>query len=251
MNIVIDGQLVSYSDEGKGRVIVLLHGWGQTKKTFDDLARHLSKTFRVVRLDFPGFGGSSRPDDSWGVGEYAELTAKFLQKLKVESVYALIGHSFGGRVIIKGVASKLLSPDKVVLIGAAGVKASRTFKKEALKVTAKVGKAATALPVLRNLRTSLRKKLYDVAGNTDYLNAGPMRKIFINTINEDLLPYVSKITRPALLIWGENDTEAPVRDGKRMNEQLKNSTFVEIQDAGHFVYDDNLDAVTKELDRFL
>jgi pimeloyl-ACP methyl ester carboxylesterase len=252
MKILIDRQLVEYKREGQGKTVVLLHGWGASLATFDELAKYLTgRGFEVIRFDFPGFGGSPKPDDSWGVGEYAGLTAALLQKLKVKSVYALIGHSFGGRVIIKGISAKQLNPKKVVLLGAAGVKPRQTGKKLAYKAVAKVGKVLTSVPGLRSAQGRLREKLYATAGATDYLNAGSMRKVFLNTINEDLLGDVSHVLQPTLLVWGENDTETPLYQARLIKERLKTGELVVVPEAGHFVYTDDSAAVMRELDRFL
>lgn len=251
MQIMVNGQLVQYKDEGKGAVIVLLHGWGANLGSFDGIAGYLSKKFRVIRIDFPGFGGSPKPADSWGVGEYAVLTAGVLAKLEIAHVYVIGGHSFGGRVIIKGVATKVLSADKLILIDTAGVRPAASAKKSVLQVVAKSGKLVTSLPGLKKLQPALRKKLYAAAGTTDYLEAEAMQKIFLNTINEDLLPLVSHITQPALLIWGENDTETPVADAYMMMNELSDGELLVVPDAGHFVYLDDPKAVQKAIEAFV
>ena len=251
MNIVIEGQLVNYSDEGKGKVVVLLHGWGQTKATFDSLAKTLSKKYRVIRLDFPGFGSSPQPQDDWKIKDYTHLTAALLKKLKIATPHAIIGHSFGGRVIIKGFSTKELTAEKVVLIGAAGPKSSQRLKKVIFKAVAKTGKIVTALPGLRALRPKLRGKLYQAAGSTDYLNAASMQKIFLNTINEDLLPEVSAIDVPTLMIWGEHDGEVPVSVAELMKERLKKAKLTVVPSAGHFVHTDEPDVVGSEIGAFL
>ncbi len=251
MQIMVNGQLVQYKDEGKGLVIVMLHGWGSNLSTFNALSGHLTKYFRVIRIDFPGFGSSSKPDDNWGVGEYAKLVSECIEKLKLGDIYAFIGHSFGGRVIIKGIANKYLHSNKIVLIGTAGVKPAESVKKVVYKSIAKAGKVVTLFPGLKSLRPALRKKLYGAAGSTDYLNAGVMQQIFLNTINEDLLPDVHHVTQPTLLIWGENDSETPLADAQRIMHELPNGKLRVVPGAGHFVYSDNNAAVTKELDIFL
>jgi len=252
MKVLVNGQLIEYKKEGRGRTILLLHGWGDSLATFNDLTKYfVGRGFEVIRFDFPGFGGSAKPDDSWGVSEYAALTGELLKKLKVKNLYALVGHSFGGRVIIKGIASGFLDAKKVVLIGAAGVKPPKSAKKQAFKAVAKVGKAVTALPGLKNLREGLRESLYGAAGSTDYLRAGQMQQIFLNTINEDLLPEVAAMTQPTLLLWGENDSETPVRQAELIQAQLPYGTLVVVPEAGHFVFMDDPTAVTKELDGFL
>lgn len=250
MKILVDGQLVEYKNEGTGRVIVLLHGWGANLKTFDELADTLTKGFQVVRLDFPGFGSSPKPADDWDVGRYARLVGQFIDKLNLD-VYAVIGHSFGGRVIIKGIAENHFDADKIVLIGAAGVKPQDSARRGVYKAVAKIGKGITALPGLRQLRPALRKKLYSAAGSTDYLESEEMQKIFLATINEDLLPYIHLLIQPALLIWGEHDSETPVADAYKMMNELPHGELVVIPDAGHFVYADDFSAVDKELEAFL
>lgn len=251
MKIVLGGQLIDYKDEGKGKVIVLLHGWGNDKKSLDDLAAHLAKKYRVLRIDFPGFGGSPQPVTDWHIIDYAKCLHDTLAKLQIKNVYALVGHSFGGRVIIKSIAEKLVKPEKVILMGAAGVRPKDSARRLAYKVVAKTGKAVTALPGLRNMRDGLRKKLYTSAGAMDYYNAGSMRKIFQNTVNEDLLPYVHSITMPALLIWGEHDDEAPVDQARAMMGQLKRAELEVVKGAGHFVFDDAPEFVYKKIDGFL
>lgn len=251
MKVLVSNQLIEYKDEGAGRVILLLHGWGMDLTTFDGLAVHLSEHFRVIRFDFPGFGQSPKPSDDWHISEYSGLTRDLSHKLKIDQPYAVIGHSFGGRVIIKGVGLGYLKPEKVVLIGAAGVKPHMEIKKAIYKSIAKVGKFATSIPVINKLQPALRKRLYASAGSTDYLQAKQMQTIFINVVNEDLLPEVSKITQPTLLIWGKNDTETPLGDARQMQALITGSRLVAVPDAGHFVYIDAFDDVADSLDKFL
>jgi pimeloyl-ACP methyl ester carboxylesterase len=251
MKVLVDGQLIEYKDEGKGRVILLLHGWGANLSSFNELTQYLSKHFRVIRFDFPGFGSSPQPHTDWKVADYAHITSELLKKLKIPSLYAVVGHSFGGRVIIKGFAGKELNAEKVVMMGAAGPKPSIKLKKLIFKTIAKTGKIVTVLPGLRQLRPKLRSKLYGAAGSTDYLNAKSMQKIFLNTVNEDLLPEVGTINKPVLMIWGENDREVPLNVAEQMKSELKDAKLVVIPNAGHFVYLDDLAAVKNELEEFL
>ncbi|MGB4768447.1 MAG: alpha/beta hydrolase [Candidatus Saccharimonas sp.] len=251
MKLIVDGQLVEYKDTGEGKVLLLLHGWGASLGTYDELATILEKRFRVIRFDFPGFGSSPKPEDSWGVSEYARLTASLLQKLKIDQVYAIIGHSFGGRVIIKGTSLGMLKSDKVVLISAAGIKPAKSVKKQALKAVAKTGKVVASLPGIKRFRSSLRGKLYAAAGSSDYLEAESMQRIFLNTINEDLLPEVAAAKQPTLLIWGEDDRDTPLGDAYKMKDKLEKAELHVIPNSGHFVYLDAPAAVITELEKFL
>jgi len=251
MKVLVRDQLIEYKDEGTGRVVVLLHGWGTNLGTFDQLAGGLARQFRVIRFDFPGFGQSPKPSDDWHVREYAQLTRDLLQKLKIDDIHAIIAHSFGGRVVIKGISQGYLNPEKVVLIGAAGVKPHQSATKSLYKGVAKVGKLVTSVPILNKIQPALRQRLYSAAGSTDYLEAKALQTIFLNTINEDLLPFVRTITQPALLIWGENDLETPVADARKMMNELHDSKLLVVPDAGHFVYLDDSLAVRQSIEAFL
>jgi pimeloyl-ACP methyl ester carboxylesterase len=251
VKVVINNQLVEYSDEGSGKILLFLHGWGANLKTFDTLARHFVDKFRVIRLDFPGFGGSPKPENDWFIDDYSKLTAEFLKKIDASKVYSIVAHSFGGRVAIRCSSANYLDPKKIILMGAAGIKPRKTFKMIAYKIIAKAGKLLTSLPLLSKLQPLLRKKLYSSIGNTDYSQANDMKKIFVNTINEDLLPELSKMNQSTLLIWGENDKDTPLSDAHLMSNLIKASKLRVIPNAGHFVYLDSPDEVKRYMDDFL
>jgi len=251
MKVLVNNQLIEYKDEGSGRVVLLLHGWGTNLGTFDQLAGHLAQYFRVIRFDFPGFGQSPKPTDDWSVSDYARLTCDILEKLKVSGLHAVIAHSFGGRVAIKGVSQGYLEPTRIVLIGAAGVKPNSSIRTSLYKSVAKVGKIVTSLPLISLAQPALRKRLHAAAGSTDYLQSAQMQNIFLKVINEDLLPEVSRLTQPTLLVWGKDDIETPLTDANLMLKSLENGRLVIIPDAGHFVYTEAFDEVAKELDGFL
>lgn len=251
MKVVIDKTLVNYQDEGSGPVLLLLHGWGANLQSFDGLAAHLAKKYRVIRPDFPGFGQSTIPPDNWGVDDYARLTNAFLDKLNVTELHGVVAHSFGGRVTIKLIAKHGLKPDTVVLMGAAGIKPQADSRQSAIKAAAKVGKTVTNLPGLRRLQAGLRRRLYGSIGSTDYLNAGPLRQIFLNVINEDLTDEIPSIAQPTLLLWGEQDDETPVADARTMHGLIKGSRLVIVPEAGHFVYLDAPVLAETEIDKVL
>lgn len=61
MFIDIDGLKINYIDEGEGKNVLLLHGWGGSIQTMMPIFNVLKDRFRVVTLDLPGFGKSSLP----------------------------------------------------------------------------------------------------------------------------------------------------------------------------------------------
>jgi pimeloyl-ACP methyl ester carboxylesterase len=253
MNLVVNGIMLQYSELGNADapVILMLHGWGVSSQSFDSMAKPLSARYRVILLDLPGFGGSEMPPTDWHIHDYAELVQSFVSKAQFGRLNCIVGHSFGGRVAIKAVGKSLLKPRKLILMGSAGVRHSDTFRNQSFKTVAKVGKLVTALPGLSLVRDKLRLQLYRTAGSTDYLTAGPLQQVFLNTINEDLQSDAAAISIPTLLIWGDLDTETPVADGQLLANKIQGSNIRIVEHAGHFVYLDALERVTGYVEEFL
>ena len=249
MKIIVQNLATEYLDEGTGKVVLFLHGWQDNLHTFDSLASHLSPTRRVIRLDLPGFGKSEVPKESWNLDNYVQFVKEFIEKLDIK-VYALVGHSFGGRIAIKGEATKNLQAQKIILIGSAGIAKSRTFRNSTLKLLAKIGGLITYIPPLIFWRGGLRKRMYSFIGS-DYLNTGKLKETFLKIISEDLSASARKITTPTLLIWGESDTETPLSDGKQLAGLIADSKLKVISEAGHFVHKEKLQEVAKLVQEFL
>jgi pimeloyl-ACP methyl ester carboxylesterase len=97
--ITFRGDCIRYCDDGKGRVVVLVHGFLGSAEIWDTVAQRLKRTFRVVRVDLPGHGGSS----CFGYVHPMELMAAavkaVLDHLQLRR-YVVIGHSMGGYVAL-------------------------------------------------------------------------------------------------------------------------------------------------------
>jgi pimeloyl-ACP methyl ester carboxylesterase len=241
MKIIVQNLAVEYQDEGAGKVILLLHGWQDNLRTFDALVPLLSVTNRVIRLDCPGFGQSETPKETWDLDNYVKFVENFIQKLHLQ-VDVLIGHSFGGRIAIKGAADKNLQPNKIVLVNSAGIAKNKTLRNSVLKTGAKIAGAIIRIPPLSFWREKLRKKIYESIGS-DYLNAGAMKETFLKIIAEDLTESAKKINIPTLLIWGANDAETPLSDGQRLAKLIPDSKLEIINGAGHFIHQEKPEEV--------
>ncbi len=249
MKTIVQNLAVEYTDEGSGPVILMLHGWKDSLHSFDAFAPELSKTHRVVRLDMPGFGQSDMPKGTWGVSEYVEFVKSFIAKLGLE-VDVILGHSFGGRVILKGVGSGVLHANKVILIAAAGLGRKKKPINYVFVALGKVGRALTLVPPLSLWRTQLRRKIYTALGS-DYFAAGALKHTFVKILKENLREYAMRIAIPTLIVWGEHDVSTPLWQGKLAHELIEDSQFIVIKDAGHFVHHEKKDEVLELIKKFI
>ena len=250
MQIIVQNLSTNYKVKGKGDNLILLHGWGANIDSFNLIFDELAKTHKVYALDLPGFGKTQAPSQAWSVGDYTNFTKEFLDKLKIEKAIFL-GHSFGGRILIKLANKHPGLFEKMILTGAAGIKSKDNLRKNLFKAIAKTGKTILSLPGLNGLKTKARKKLYTAAGTEDYLTAGELKKTFLKVTAEDLTPFLANIKTKTLLIWGEQDKDTPIQEGELMQKLIPNSKLHVIKNAGHYAFIDQprkfLDIVSKTL----
>ena len=249
MQVIVDQLLTNYELTGKGKLVVLLHGWGDTSKGLKDLQDQLARSYQVLSVDLPGFGGTQAPNEVWDLDNYANFLKSLLNKLNLEKPYAVIGHSNGGALAVRAISLGKLDPQKLVLLAASGVRTNNRFKRFVLKIIAKVGNVATIwLP--ERYRQALRKSLYGVAGS-DMLVVPELEETFKKTVRQDVQADAVVVKAPTLLIYAENDDAVPLADGKQYKGLIKNSRLEVIEDAGHFVHLDQPAKVAGLIEDFL
>src|SRR4051812_42260347 len=86
---------VRYNDSGKGRAIVLLHGFMESLEIWNDFSKELSKTFRVICIDLPGFGETPAIGYVHSMELMANCVKAVMNKERLRK-YVIIGHSLGG-----------------------------------------------------------------------------------------------------------------------------------------------------------
>lgn len=251
MQVIVNDLVVSYTKSGQGPVMVLLHGWGDTARTFDALVSQLEPNFTLVRFDLAGFGGSQPPHKDWGLNDYAQYVRDVLQKIAImpNDITVLLGHSNGGAIAIEAVAKGYVRPKKLILLASAGIRNTDSVRKTTLKLLAKSGKVATAfLP--KSAKHSLRKKFYDSTGS-DLLVAEHMQGTFKKIVKQDVLHQAEKITLPTLLLYGELDTATPPTYGQLFQNTIQSAHLTVIQNADHFLHQNHTDEVSAYIKRFM
>lgn len=231
-----DSYSLYYEKHGDSKKqILILPGWGDTRKTFDFMVHYLKTKYTVYIIDYPGFGKSLFPEHDLNIYDYANMIRDFMKHEEIESPI-IIAHSFGGRIatLLSGYYKEKI--EKLILIDSAGIKPKRTPYKIARTYVYKFLKKLKVF-VPKRKRNFYLKRLLNIFGSSDYkaLNQS-MYQTFKNIVNVDLKYYLKSIDVKTLIIWGRNDKDTKIRDAHIMNKYIKNSKLYIFDDASHFSY---------------
>ena len=175
-------------------------------------------------------GAYTRQEDTF------EITLEFFDFLGIKDPI-LVGHSFGGRVIMKLCGTGRVSPSKIILLDAAGVKHKRSFKSKCKTAAFKAVKKVLTVGLWKKPCEPVLQKARARFGSADYNSAPPvLRETLVKVVNEDLTDLLENITASTLLIYGENDTDTPVSDARIIESRIKDSGLCIIKEAGHWAF---------------
>lgn len=242
MVLNVDGYDIHYKLSGDGEdTVVILQGWGTHYDVYDLVAGAICSRYRVLQFDLPGFGESDEPREPWGVDDFADFFLSFMGAMGISRA-TLIGHSFGGRIIIKLLARENLplEVDRAVLIDSAGVMPKKTARQKFRVKKYKALKKIFDIDAIYKLCPEAIDEWRSRQGSADYRNATPMmRQCLVRAVNEDLTDLFDKNKIDTLLIWGDQDTATPLSDGKLMESRMPGAGLAVIEGAGHFCFLDS------------
>lgn len=247
MQVVVDGLITNYQLIGKGKALLLLHGWGDSSIGLKNLTLSLSDEYKVIAVDLPGFGGTQSPREVWGLDDYAIFVSNFIKKIDIEP-YAIIGHSNGGAIAIRGLVNNLKS-NKLILLASAGIRGEYKGRIKALRYATKAGKFI-ASPLPSRLKKRLRSRLYSTVGS-DMLVAEHLQETFKKIVEDDVREDAKKISQPTLLIYGSEDISTPLKYGQLLASKINNSKLEVIKNAGHMLTNENTEELSLKIKEFL
>jgi pimeloyl-ACP methyl ester carboxylesterase len=255
--ITIDNVLIRYADKNqKGFPLFLIHGLGGSIESWTNNIEFLSKKFRIIAFDLPGFGLSDKPKVSYTINFYVNFLEKFIKILKIKHLF-LIGSSLGGHIAIEFTMRNRTIVDKLILISPAGC-LPKSFKgTPSLKRYVKIVDAKSSNDINRIL-TSIDNSLVDRSyANIMYkrLSMPGAKDAFISALkgSANAPRYnnkLAKINTNMLLIWGKEDKMIPLKYIRPFMEH-GNSRIIIIENCGHRPHVENPKLFNKIVKDFL
>ncbi|MGQ9642425.1 MAG: alpha/beta fold hydrolase [Ignavibacterium sp.] len=248
---------ISYIDEGKGEyTLVFIHGLASNAGFWRYNIPELSKHFRVVAVDLPGYGKSQKGDYSYSLSFYAETIKNLIDELQLKNV-VIVGHSMGGQIAIIFALNYPGKLSKLILAAPAGFEEFQRGEGDWLRsvITMSGVKATTEEGIRRNLSNNF----YNWSDKWEWMveERVRMRKAkdfdeFAYTVDrcvdamldEPTFDKLSRITTPTLIIHGKYDGLIPnpyLHPGfpsdvfAKGERDIPNAKRVEIDCAGHMI----------------
>lgn len=264
---------IAYTDEGKGdNTIILIHGLGSYLRAWEKNIGELSKNNRVIAIDLPGYGKSSKEPHTGMMTFYAGIVNELVKELKLNKV-VIGGHSMGGQI---GMTTYLKYPQIVkglVLAAPAGFERFTKGQKQWFRDVMTVDGVRLTTP--EAIQNNLASNFFRQPKDADFMVSERMEMRsaddFIpycyavvqsvhGMVDNPVIDYLQDIKVPTLILFGENDNLIPnrylnpgrtVEIAKYGASKIPNSKLVMIPKTGHFLMFEKPEVFNKETIDFI
>lgn len=264
---------IAYTDEGKGdNTIILIHGLGSYLRAWEKNIGELSKNNRVIAIDLPGYGKSSKEPHTGMMTFYAGIVNELVKELKLNKV-VIGGHSMGGQI---GMTTYLKYPQIVkglVLAAPAGFERFTKGQKQWFRDVMTVDGVRLTTP--EGIQNNLASNFFRQPKDADFMVSERMEMRsaddFIpycyavvqsvhGMVDNPVIDYLQDIKVPTLILFGENDNLIPnrylnpgrtVEIAKYGASKIHNSKLVMIPKTGHFLMFEKPEVFNKETIDFI
>lgn len=241
--------------------IVAFPGVLAPRQSFRGLANQLGQNFRLIAVDFPGFGESEKPSPqryAYGAATFAEAMLDLFAGLGLGRAH-ILGHGLGGTVALHLSARHPEVVRRLALIAPSGHPSPGKYLQ--LLVAPLVGGLVFRQIIGRSLFSTLyRERVQPNATNETissyYESFSPpaARAALLATLRGtmDARPVVAdsrRIRSATLILWGRGDRLSPVERGRLLSRELP-SAGLEILEAGHAPHEEIPELIAPILERF-
>lgn len=221
--VIVQGRGAYYGSAGRGRPVVLLHGWALGGRSYKGILRRLvARNWRVYAPGFPGFGGTSSLESSAiSLSGYANWLADFLDEVHPKEPVAVVGHSFGGGV---GIQFAHDFPERVrslILVNSVGTPA-KDFKEKSLAEKSFLELALRfpidSLPGISHIVPVISDALPNL-----FFNPKAVWKVATMTHKVELYKELNELKcrrLPVVVLWGDKDKIIPQVDSEALCKAL-------------------------------
>lgn len=242
-------QSFSWYEAGQGHPLVLLHGGGGTGKAWSLQMARLSRRWRVIAPDLPGFGQSPWVEGVNSVDAIAPVLLEWMENMGLER-YVLGGNSMGGRVAM---AAASLAPHRIsglIILDSVGLSLPDVPITNPLTLPPDQFMSGLVYDAEAYRRVTPYRTLQDA----QELNRG--RQSFARYLNTAPIgpgPSIKldRLTMPTLLIWGRLDRIIPLEYGRALARELAHAELMVVDECGHLPHIEQATIVNNAIAHFM
>lgn len=256
-SITTDQGIVHYEVYGRGRPVILLHGWLGSWGLWQETMAYLGQFYRTYALDFWGFGESGKKRETYAVQDFVSLVDQFMNQLGIVEA-PLVGHSMGGTVSLSVAIQFPERVKKVVVIGSPIVGSSLALP---LKWAGYRPIAFLLFNMMGLFRLGMRIASPFICGDPRFPNmmdrdlSRTTVESFLRSIaslrRTDLRPMLDNIKVPVMGMYGDKDNIVHPMQWQPIVKGTKYHRIERFPKAGHFVMLDDPEPFMQRLKSFL
>lgn len=259
----IDLYYEHYQNPDAKETLVLLHGFLSSTFSFRHLIPLLKEDYNVISVDLPPFGKSGKVSSfKYSYENLAATVVELMKSLGVRE-FNVVGHSMGGQIAMNILLHHPENAKKGILLCSSGY-----LKKAKLPLVLSSYIPYFHLYVKFHLaRSGVKQNLQNVVYDHSMINDEMLYGYLTPFLEDDIFKALTmmirhregdlsaedlrKINAPCLLIWGEHDKVVPVRIGRKLNNDLRNSELVILKETGHLVPEERPEDVHQLINGFI
>jgi len=240
-SITTDQGIVHYEVYGRGKPVILLHGWLGSWGLWQETMGYLGRYYRTYAMDFWGFGESGKKRETYAVQDFVSLVNQFMEQLGIMHA-PLVGHSMGGTVSLSVAIRYPERVSKVVVVGSPIVGSS-------LAIPLKLAGYRPIAFMLFNMMGTFRfamKVASPIICRDERFAAMMDRDLSRTTVESfllsiaslrrtDLRPMLDQIKIPAMGIYGDRDVIVHPKQWQPMQKGIPQAQIERFPTAGHFL----------------
>lgn len=256
-SITTDQGIVHYEVYGRGRPVILLHGWLGSWGLWQETMAYLGRYYRTYALDFWGFGESGKKRETYAVQDFVSLVSQFMDHLGIEEA-PLVGHSMGGTVSLSVALKYPEKISKVVVIGSPIVGSSLAWP---LKLAGYRSIAFLLFNAMWAFRLGMRVASPFISHDPrfpkmmdDDLTKTTLESFLLSIASlrrTDLRPMLEDIHIPTMGMYGDLDNIVDPKQWEPMVDGIKGTRIERFGSAGHFIMLDDPENFMMQLKDFL
>lgn len=256
-SLTTDQGIVHYEVYGRGRPVLLLHGWLGSWGLWQQTMGVLGSRCRTYALDFWGFGESGKKRESYAVQDFVSLVDQFMEQLGIGRA-PLVGHSMGGTVSLSVAIQYPHRVSKVVVVGSPIVGSSLALPLKLAGLRPIAFLLFNIMPIFRlgmRLASPLicKDKRFPEMMDRD-LSRTTLESFLLSIASlrrTDLRPFLSQIKVPAMGMYGDKDNIVDPMQWRPMLEGIPQTRVERFPTAGHFIMLDEPELFMQKLMDFL